>query len=118
MTPPVADGGDAVQGAFETGAVISIHLANARDNIIYLGAGDLGFGERHLAIDEKRRGHAPEVEDDLEQVVGIIRAGDRLGDGGREYPQQRLQVIGNASLGHLNLFYLKSGKGNWGKRML
>ena len=43
MPAAVADGGDAVQGAFEPGAVIGVQIADARYDVVDLLAGDYPF---------------------------------------------------------------------------
>ena len=51
----VADGGDAVQRALDAGAVVGVELADARDDVVDVLAGDLAL-EQHLLAD---RGSAP-----------------------------------------------------------
>ncbi len=101
MPAAVADGGDAVQGALQAGAVIGIEFADAGNDVVDLLVGDLFFGEDDLAIHEERHRDAAEIEDDLEEIIGIIGAGDGFSEDRRQDAEQRLQVVGDVFLGHI-----------------
>ncbi len=66
MPAPVADGGDAVQGAFQPGPVIGVEIADTLDDAIDVLVGDFLVAEFDLTLDEAGRGHASQVEDDFE----------------------------------------------------
>ncbi len=65
----VADGGDAVQGAGDAGAVVGVELADLLDHVLDLACRDLRLAQHHLAVRVAGSGHAPQVEDHLQQVV-------------------------------------------------
>ena len=74
VAAPVADGRNAVQGAFQAGAVIRVELADALHHVVQVGVVDFDRGEHDLGIDKAGRGEAPQVQDHFQQVVAVIDA--------------------------------------------
>ncbi len=90
---PVADGRDAMQGALNAGAVVGVKFAGTLIHEIDLGAGDLVPAEDHLSIHVTGSGHAPQVQDDLQQVIAVVGLFDRAADIFRKHRKQGFQVV-------------------------
>jgi hypothetical protein len=93
MPAPVAQAGDAMQGAFETGAVIGIKLTDPLDHVVQFGTRDFLIDQDLFALNIARRWDAPQVQDDLQQVIVIIGFVDGFDDIPGQYTQQGIQVI-------------------------
>ena len=91
----VADGGDAVQGALDAGAVVVAEAADARGDVVDVGLAHLFVVEDDFLARETGLGRASQVEDYLQQLAQIFgcRSGWRMC--GREDVKQGIQVIGN-----------------------
>ncbi len=63
---PVADGRDAVQRAFDAGAVVRVELTDALIDIIDLGPRDFRLADIEFIIHKARSGDSPQVEDDFQ----------------------------------------------------
>ncbi len=97
----VADRRDAVQRAFDAGAVVGVELADARHDKFDILAGDLAFEQHAFAVDVARRRHAPDIEDHLHQLVEAVDLRQALDDGRRQGAEHHIQVVGDALLnGH------------------
>ncbi len=97
---PVADGGDAVQRALDAGAVVGVELARAVVHVVDLGPRHLDLAQSDLAVHKARRRHAPQVQDDLQQVFAVVRLLHGRPDICRQNIQEGLQVVGDLQLGH------------------
>jgi len=82
-----------MQGAFEAGAVVGVKLSDTFNNVIKFGAHDLFVDKNRLTLDIARRGDAPQVKDDLEQVIVIVGFMDGLDDVAGQNTQQGIQVV-------------------------
>ncbi len=98
VAAPVADGRDAVQRALDAGAVVRVELADAFIDVCDVFCCDLRFTQHHFALDIACRGDTPEVNDDLEQPVVIVRLVNRVNYGFREYVKEGVQIVSNATL--------------------
>jgi len=68
---PAAHGRDAMKRALQSGAIISGKLANARDDVIYIGLIHLLGVKHHLAEREAGFGKATQVQNNFEQFAAV-----------------------------------------------
>jgi hypothetical protein len=66
MTTPVANGRDAVQGAFQTSAVVGIDIPDMLHHEIQLLTGDLFLTQYDLMVYKTGSGDTPQVQDDFQ----------------------------------------------------
>jgi hypothetical protein len=88
--------------------IIRIEVANALHNVVKLGAGQLFTAEYDFIFNEARGGDAPEVKDDFEQIVAVVRLFHSVADVRREHVEQGVQIICDFKLRHK--FYLKMSR--------
>src|SRR4029453_9649828 len=84
LAGPVADGADPVERPLDAGAVVVAERPDALDDVGDVGIADLALEQGHLRIREARLGSPAEVEDDLDQVLALLEAMDRVDDLGRQ----------------------------------
>src|SRR5690606_4712028 len=93
IAPPVANGGNAMQRALHASPVIGGEAADPGDNRVDVVAGDFVFTQNDFAIDISRRRHAPQVEDDLKQVVRVTQRIEPLVQMTRQHTLEFLYVV-------------------------
>ena len=91
----VADGGDAVQGALDTGPIVVAEDPDVVDHVRDIGVADLPVEEHLLAVHEARLGPPAKVHHHLEQVAAVRERAEALDDLGGERCHQRIEVIGH-----------------------
>ncbi len=69
LLAPVANAGNAVQGASDSRPIVVIEIADAGHNLFDLFVGDLGLAQHTLAIDVTSSRQAAEIHDDLQEFV-------------------------------------------------
>src|SRR6185503_5554572 len=97
---PVADGRDAMKCALDTGAVIRVKLAHAFIHVVQFGARYFGLAQFKLAIHKTDGGDAPQIQNDLEQVLAIVCFFHRMADVKREDIEESIEVVSYFKLGH------------------
>ena len=90
----VADGGDAVEGALDAGAVILAEVADALGDELEVVGGDVAALDHHLAVEETGGGGTAEVEDDFEQLVEVVLGAQGQGHPRRQHREELLQLGG------------------------
>ena len=96
----VADGGDAMEGALDAGAVVLAEVADALGDELEVVDGDVAALDGHLAVEEAGGGGTAEVEDDFEQLVEVVLGAQGHGDPRRQHGEELLQFGGvGAGLG-------------------
>ena len=88
----VANGGDSVKSALDTGTVVLAELADALDGVLDVFGRDLSGVERDALIPEARLRHSSEVKDYFEEVVEVISVAKRRLDVGRKLVDQDFQI--------------------------
>jgi hypothetical protein len=105
MTPaPIADGGDAVERALHAGAVVGVEGTDALGDVVDLCAGDLFVREDDFTFDKAGGGQPPKVNDDLQQVVAVVRLFHGVTNVGGEDVQKGVEVVCNSVLSHMLSF--------------
>ena len=89
----IADGGDAVQGALDAGAVVRAEIADVADHLLQVVTRRLVRAERELRVGEARLGQAAEVHHDLDQVGGAAQLPQRAANAVGQNSQQQVQVV-------------------------
>lgn len=102
-----------MEGAFEAGAVVGVELADALVHKVNFGTRDFFLAQDDLAVNEARRGDAPQVEDDFEQIVVVIGFMDGRNDFFRENVEQGVEVVGDFQLSHWYFLYATSAAAYW-----
>ena len=97
-SPPVTDGGNAVQRAFQTGAVVGVKLPDSADDVIDDLARNLVLVKDGFRIQIARRGNPPQIEDDLLESVPSPGLAQRGADAVRKDAQHEVEVIGDPTL--------------------
>ena len=85
-----------MQGALDAGAVIRVELAGALVHVVDLRRRHLRLAQDDLAVHKARRGHTAQIEDDLEQVLAVVRLFHSLADIAGQDTEQGFEVVGNS----------------------
>src|SRR5690606_3085580 len=89
----VADGGDAVQRASHTGAVIFVKFADTVDHGFDFSLGNFLFPQRNLAINVAGSGAASEIHYNLQELGIAANLFQALANAHRQDGQQRVQIF-------------------------
>jgi len=87
-----------MQGALDPGAVVQVKVPQPFDDILDHDRRDFLVGERKLAVDKAGGRDAPQIQDDLQQVIGAAQLIQAVADGGRQHTPQFFQVVSNPML--------------------
>ena len=82
-----------MKGAFDTGAVIRVELAHAFIHIVNFSARYFRFAQFKLAVHKTDSGDAPQVQNDLKQVLAIVCLFHRMADVERKNIEESVEVV-------------------------
>jgi len=99
LAPPVADAGDAVEGALDAGAVIEAEFADVVDDVEEVVLGDFLVGEDDFAAGVASLGQAAEVHDDFEEAGAALGLAQDVADAGGQGIKKKIEVVGDDLLG-------------------
>ena len=100
LAAPVADGGDAVEGPLDAGAVVLAERADVVDDVLDVRLGDLALEQDLLAAAaEARLRAAPEVHHDLDDVrsAGSARTRSPISGGSASSSASMSSVVSRRS---------------------
>ena len=89
----VADGRDAVQGAFHPRPVVAAEVADAVHDVLQIGAAHRRIVQQHIAVGKAGLRRPAQIQDNLQQVVQVFPLPQRRQQLGRQRRQQLLQFI-------------------------
>jgi hypothetical protein len=82
-----------VKGAFESGAIVRVKVADPFHDMIEFGAGQFLIVQESLAFNEARGREASEIENDFQQVIGIIRFFNGAPNIGWKHVEEGVQIV-------------------------
>ncbi len=89
-----------MQGAFDTSTVVRVKFAHAFIHVVQFSTRYFSFAQREFAVHKTDRGDAPQVQNDLEQVLAVVCFFHRMADVKRENIEESVEVVSYFKLSH------------------